>query len=185
VFNQSTIVNIKPIEGQGTDALVDVETYDFSGTAFSISRQLSNVQQLPFAASFNAANMVPGQNVHLSSPAFVTCCGAEYLAPATTITLMPQTIDGTVLASSTSGTFTIYSVQLSAFDLFAGLAVQPGQATLLAQPAQVQVYVDGSTQTLNSNPAAVGSTLRFYGLVFNDQGVLRMDCARINDGVPL
>jgi hypothetical protein len=33
--------------------------------------------------------------------------------------------------------------------------------------------------------AAAGSTLRFYGLVFNDQGVLRMDCAQINDGVPL
>jgi uncharacterized protein DUF5666 len=186
VFNQATpIVEIRPIEGQGKDGLVDVESYDFSSTTFHISDQLSNVQQLPFAATFNAANMVPGQNVYLSSPAFVTCCGAEYYAPATTITLMPQTIDGTVLGSSVSGNFTVYAVQLSNYDLFTSLAVQAAQSTLLTQPNQVQVYVDSSTQMLNSDPVAIGGTLRFYGLVFNDQGVLRMDCARINDGVPL
>jgi len=179
------IVTIEPIEGQGKDGLVDMEPYDFSSSTFHISGQVSNVQQLPFAATFNAANMVPGQNVYLSSPAFVTCCGLEYYAPATTITLMPQTIDGTVLGSSISGSFTIYTVELSNYDLFASLATQPAQATLLTQPDQVQVYVDSSTRMLNSDPVAVGSTLRFYGLVFNDQGVLRMDCAQINDGVPL
>ena len=36
---------------------------------------------------------------------------------------------------------------------------------------------------LNTQPLAAGSTLRFYGLVFNDNGTLRMDCAQINDGV--
>jgi hypothetical protein len=186
VFNQAIpIVTIKPIEGQGKDGLVDAESYDFSSTTFHISDQLSNVQQLPFAATFNAANMVPGQNVYLSSPAFVTCCGVEYYAPATTITLMPQTIDGTVLGSSVSGNFTVYAVQLSNYDLFMSLAVQAAQLTLLTQPNQVQVYVDSSTQMLNSDPVAIGGTLRFYGLVFNNQGVLRMDCARINDGVPL
>jgi len=55
--------------------------------------------------------------------------------------------------------------------------------TRLSQPDQVQVYVDAGTRLLNSNPVVVGGTLRFYGLVFNDQGVLRMDCAQINDGV--
>jgi hypothetical protein len=186
VFNQAIhIVDIKPIEGQVKDGLVDTESYDFSSTTFHISGQLSNVQQLPFAATFNAANMVPGQNIYLSSPEFVTCCGQQYYAPATTITLMPQTIDGTVLGSSISGNFTIYAVELSNYDLFASLAAQPAQATLLSQPNQVQVYVDSSTRMLNSDPVAVGSTLRFYGLVFNDQGVLRMDCAQINDGVPL
>jgi hypothetical protein len=186
VFNQAIpIVNIRPIEGQGKDGLVASEPYDFSRTTFHISGQLSNVQQLPFAATFNAANVVPGQNVYLSSPAFVTCCGQLYFAPATTITLMPQTIDGTVFGSSVSGNFTIYAVQLSNYDLLASLAAQPAQATLLTQPNQVQVYVDSSTRMLNSVPVAVGSTLRFYGLVFNNQGVLRMDCAQINDGVPL
>jgi len=186
VFNQATpVFTIQPIEGQGTDALVSTETYDFAGTTFHISGQLSNVQQLPFTAAFNAANMVPGQNVYLSSPAFVTCCGQTYYAPATTMTLMPQTIDGTVLGTSISGNFTVYSVELPAYDLFVSLATQPAQATLLTQPDQLQVYVDGGTRMLNSAPVAVGSTLRFYGLVFNDAGVLRMDCAQINDGVSL
>jgi hypothetical protein len=186
VFRQATpVVNIEPIQGQGKDELADTEPYDFSSTTFHISGELSNVQQLPFAATFNAATMVAGQNVYLSSPAFVTCCGAEFFAPASTMTLMPQTIDGTVLSTSTSGNFAVYAVILSDNDLFPGLATQPGQAQLLTQPNLVQVYVDGGTRMLNSDPVAAGSTLRFYGLVFNDQGVLRMDCAQINDGVPL
>jgi len=151
---------------------------------FNISGQLTNLQQLPFAATFNAANMVAGQNVYLSSPAFVTCCGLQYYAPATTITLMPQAIDGIVLGSSVSGNFTIYSVELANYDPFVILAALPGQATLVTQPDVVQVYVDSSTRMLNSTSVATGGTLRFYGLVFNDQGVLRMDCAQINDGVP-
>jgi hypothetical protein len=186
VFRQDTpLVVIQPIEGQGKDGLVNTETYDFSGTTFHISGQLSNVQQLPFSATFNAANMVAGQNVYLSSPAFVTCCGQDYYAPATTMTLMPQTIDATVVARSINGNFTIYAVELQNYDPFVTLAAQPAQAMLLTQPDQVQVYVDSSTRMFNSRPIAPGSTLRFYGLIFNDQGVLRMDCAQINDGVPL
>jgi predicted small lipoprotein YifL len=186
VFRQDIpIFVIQPIEGQGKDGLVTTETYDFSGATFHISGQLSNVQQLPFAATFDAANMVPGQNVYLSSPAFVTCCGQDYYAPATTMTLMPQTIDATVVGSSVNGNFTIYTVQLPDYDLFVTLAAQPAQASLLTQPDQVQVYVDSGTRMFNSDPVAPGSTLRFYGLVFNDQGVLRMDCAAINDGVAL
>jgi hypothetical protein len=184
VVNQPVpIVTIRPIEGQGKDGLVDLEAYDFGNTTFHISGQLSNIPQLPFAATFNAASMVPGQSVYLSSPAFVTCCGGQYYAPATTMTLVPQTIDGTVLDSSVSGNFTVYAVQLSAFDPFVSLATQSGQAALLTQPNRVQVYVDGNTRMLNSEPVAIGDTLRFYGLVFDDQGVLRMDCAQINDGV--
>jgi hypothetical protein len=185
VYNQAVpIVTIKPVTGQGTDGLVNLEPYDFSSTMFNISGQLTNLQQLPFAATFNAANMVAGQNVYLSSPAFVTCCGLQYYAPATTITLMPQAIDGIVLGSSVSGNFTIYSVELANYDPFVILAALPGQATLVTQPDVVQVYVDSSTRMLNSTSVATGGTLRFYGLVFNDQGVLRMDCAQINDGVP-
>ena len=37
---------------------------------------------------------------------------------------------------------------------------------------------------LNTQPVTVGSPTRFYGLVFNDNGTLRMDCAEIFDGVP-
>jgi hypothetical protein len=30
----------------------------------------------------------------------------------------------------------------------------------------------------------VGSVVRFNGLLFNDNGTLRMDVAQVNDGVP-
>jgi hypothetical protein len=100
------------------------------------------------------------------------------------MTLMPQVIDGTVTASTQSGNFTDYTVSLAPYDLFPLLAVQPGQTTVENNPSQVEVYVDSNTQLLNTtNTLAEGSTLRFYGIVFNDGGTLRMDCAQVNDGV--
>jgi hypothetical protein len=99
------------------------------------------------------------------------------------MTLMPQTINGTVAGSSSSGNFTDYTVSLAPYDLFPMLAVQPNQTTVEKNPSQVEVYIDSNTQLLNTQPLAAGSTLRFYGLVFNDNGTLRMDCAQVNDGV--
>jgi hypothetical protein len=125
--------------------------------------------------------MVGGQNVDVTSPAF-SLAGGTY-TPANTVTLIPQTIDGAVSSSSTTGNFTVYTVTLASYDLFPQLAVQPGQTTLLTNPNAVQVYVDSNTQMLNTQSLAAGSTLRFYGLVFNDSGRLRMDCGQISDGV--
>lgn len=155
--------------------------FDFSNAVFQISGQLTNLQSLPFAPEFSASNMVPGQNVDLTSPALIVSGGVY--TPANTITLIPQTSDGEVVSSSTNGSFTIYQVALASYDLFPVFAVQPGQANLLNNPSEIEVYVDSNTQKLNSQPLAPGSTLRFYGLVFNDNGTLRMDCAQVNDGV--
>ena len=153
--------------------------YYFSSASFQISGALGNLQSLPFVPSFNASNVVPGQNVYLTThvPDF------SATMPATTIMLVPQTINGTVLASSSSGGFSVYTVELAPYDLFPNLAVQAGQPTLLTNPNEVNVYVDGSTRRLNSTPLVAGSTLRFRGLVFNDNGALRMDCAQVNEGV--
>ncbi len=155
---------------------------NFGSTVFQISGQLSYVQGLPFTTSFTAANRVDGQNVFISTHALTISGGPAY-EPATTMTLIPQTIDGTVSAVSSSGSFNTYTVTLAPYDLFADLAVQAGQTTLLKTPNNVVVYVDSTTQLLNTTPAAVGSVLRFNGLIFNDNGTLRMDCAWINDGV--
>jgi hypothetical protein len=156
--------------------------FDFSGAIFQVSGQLTNLQSLPFSPGFSASNMVAGQNVDVSTAANIGLPGPNY-TPANTITLIPQTIDGTVAGSSTSSNFTDYTVTLAPYDLFPALAVQQGQTTLLNNPSQVEVYVDSNTQMLNTQPLAAGSTLRFYGLVFNDNGTLRMDCAQVNDGV--
>lgn len=166
----------------GSGYYFDAPYIEFSNAVFGISGQLTNVENLPFVASFNGSNMVPGQNVDLSSQA-LSVMGGVY-TPANTITLIPQTVDATVVGSSTSGAFTDYTVLLASYDLFPNLAVQQGQTTLLNNPSQMEVYVDRNTQQLNTQQAlAVGSTLRFYGLVFNDNGTLRLDCAQVRDGV--
>jgi hypothetical protein len=152
-----------------------------SGSAvFQTSGTLANLQSLPFAPSFTAANMVDGQNVSITS--HVSSWEGNPL-PVATITLMPQTIDGTVSAVSSEGNFTTYTVTLAGYDLFPDLAEQKGQTTLLTNPRTVVIYADSNTQMLNTAPVAVGSLLRFHGLVFNDNGTLRMDCAQVNNGV--
>jgi hypothetical protein len=153
-------------------------------TIFQTSAQVNNLPSLPFSATFAANNMVAGQSVYLSTHAnaFPNSPG---LVAATTVTLLPQTINGTVTAVGSAGSFTTYTVALANYSLFTALATQPGQTTILTNPRSVVVYIDASTQTLNAAPLAIGSVLRFNGLVFNDNGTLRMDCAEVLDGVAL
>jgi hypothetical protein len=166
---------------QGQDPVPVDWPYNVNSAAFQISGQLTNLQTLPFVPSFTTSNIVAGQNVYISTHTFFA--SSDPYTHATTLTLMPQTINGTVMAASTSGNFTNYTISLAPYDLFPLLAVQAGQTTLLTNPSQVEVYVDNNTQRLNTQALALGSTLRFYGLVFNDNGTLRMDCVRVNDGV--
>lgn len=160
----------------------DPTDFDFENALFHISGALSNLQQLPFTAQFGPATLVDGQNVsittHQTTPPDVNLGYA-----GTTVTLVPQTINGTVTAVSSEGNFETYTVSLASYDLFPQLAVQTYQKTLLTSPGTVIVYADSSATRLNTRPIAVGSVVRFNGVVFNDGGTLRMDCLQINDGV--
>jgi hypothetical protein len=162
---------------------VSALSYSFGNATFQTSGQLANLQSLPFTPTFTAANMVAGQNVSITSHAAALPNSPNRIAAAT-VTLMPQTINGTITGISTDGSFDTYMVQLASYDLMPALAVQPGQTTLLTNPGTVAVYVDGSTQMLNTTALQPGSVMRFYGLLFNDHGTLKMDCAQVNDGVP-
>jgi hypothetical protein len=179
-YSPTTRLDELIVESQGNIPLGQTNSFNYSSATFQISSQLANVQSLPFTASFNAANMVGGQNVLTTNHA-QTLPSQDF--PLTTITLLPQTINGTVSEVSSSGSFTTYTVTLAPYDLFTFLPVQPGEIATLTNPGTVVVYVDSNTRLLNSDPLAVGSLLRFNGLVFNDNGTLRMDCAQINDGV--
>jgi hypothetical protein len=181
--SQSTLfAHVDDWAGPITYGLSITNPFSFNNAVFQISGQLANVQSLPFTASFNASNMVDGQNVFMTTHATAESRYPIYV-PVTTMTLIPQTINGKVISVSTSGNFTVYTVTLAAYDLFPDLAVQPGQTTVVSNPGNVVIYVDGNTQLLSSSSIAVGSVLRFNGLVFNDSGTLRMDCAQVNDGV--
>jgi hypothetical protein len=160
----------------------DLMPYSFGSAVFQISGRLTNLQDLPFVPSFDAANMFDGQNVYITTHATTLQGGPTYF-PATTITLIPQTINGTINGISSDGSFTTYDVALATYDLIPDLAVQPGQTTVLTNPSNVVVYVDSNTQMLNSQPLAVGSVARFSGMLFNDSGTARMDCSQVNDGV--
>ncbi len=171
------VMNALSVEQQG-DLPSLGGLYSLNATS-QISGQFTNLQSLPFVATFNSADMVDGQNVLVT--AHTTAPTAP--EPVNTLTLLPQTINGTVSAISTEGNFTTYTVMLAPYDLFPNLAVQPGQTTLLTNPNTVVVYADSNTQILSSGTVSVGGLFRFYGLVFNDNGTLRMDCAQVNDGV--
>jgi hypothetical protein len=158
------------------------EYYGAANTTFQISGRFTNLPTLPFVPNFSYATTFPGQNVSITTHA-VTVSGHYPYEPATTITLRPQTMNGTVTASSTSGNFQVYTVALAPYALPPLLAVQPGQSQTITHPGTVEVYLDSATQHLNTTPLAVGSVLRFNGLLFNDNGTLRMDCGQVNDGV--
>jgi Domain of unknown function (DUF5666) len=170
------------VEQQGQLLLGGGSYFSFGNAVFQTSGQFTNLPSLPFAPSFNATNMVAGQNIYISSHALTISPGPTYV-PAATVTLIPQTVNGTVSEVSMDGAFTTYTVSLASYDLIPALAVQAGQTTLLTNPGSVVVYVDSSTELLNTKSLAVGSVLRFNGLLFNDSGTLRMDCGQVNDGV--
>jgi hypothetical protein len=53
----------------------------------------------------------------------------------------------------------------------------------LTNPTTISVYVDTNTRMLNTGTVAAGSLIRFRGLIFDDNGTLRMDAGEIYDGV--
>lgn len=163
---------------QGKDLTISTWQYQSSASS-TFATWVQPDASLPFTPAFTAANVVTGQNVYVTSPAYVTV--STSVTAANTVTLLPQTIDAQISAVATSGSYTVYTATLASYDpivLLSGIS-----PNVVAQPATVTIYVSGSTQMLNSSAPAAGSTLRFYGLLFNDGGALRMDCTRIMDGV--
>ena len=154
--------------------------YDFN-TAYHISGQFSNLQNLPFPANFDSSSLFLGQNV------FVTSTGGRGGQGGLVVndfTLVPQTVNGTVTAVSNSGGFSVYTVSVAPYQIFPVThQLSQGPFATLSSPTTVFVYADGNTQLLQSGSISTGSLLRFRGLVFDDAGTLRMDCSEILDGV--
>jgi len=126
--------------------------------------------------------MFPGQNVYVTSHS-TTFQPQPINFVATSLTLIPQTVNGLVQQVSNDGPFTTYDVTLPSYDLIPSLATQPGQTTALNNPNSVVVCVDLSTQMCNSKQLAPGDVFRFTGLLLNDGGTHRMDCGTVEDGV--
>jgi hypothetical protein len=83
-----------------------IANYSFdASTAFKLSGEIAVPSTLPFSPTFDGSNMIAGQNVSAASQVIVTLGGTQ--THATTITLMPQTINGTITGVSSSGGFTV------------------------------------------------------------------------------
>ena len=164
----------------GTPFCGSVFQYD-TNTVFGISSQFTNLQNLPFTPSFTGPGFLLGQNIAIFSTGTFNSVNLETVTAAT---LVPQVVNGTVSSISTVNNFTVYSVSLAPYNIFPTLQQVVGPNNRLNNPSVIQVYVDSNTQALNSAPIAPGSLLRFRGLVFDDNGILRMDCNLIRDGVP-
>lgn len=100
--------------------------YSLGGADFRIS-DVANLQDLPFVPRFDATTMFAGQNVYVSTHATQLLNYPDYF-PATTLTLVPQPINGTILGiASSGGSTTSYRVALDPYELIPTLAVQAGR----------------------------------------------------------
>ncbi|HEY4379087.1 MAG TPA: DUF5666 domain-containing protein [Acidobacteriaceae bacterium] len=123
-----------------------------SSTAFAITRQFGSLSGLPFTPSFSPTNLVAGQTVGVIASSI-----SGNTATASNVTLVPQTLSGTVTAKATSGGYNVYTLTLASGSAFATLS---GATT-------VTVYTSSATVPMATNAIAAGSNVRFNGLVFN------------------
>ncbi|MGC2299151.1 MAG: hypothetical protein WA476_10140, partial [Acidobacteriaceae bacterium] len=170
-------------EAQGSEQYVTGwPTYSFGNATFAAWGGLTNTANLPFTPSFTADTVVVGQMASITSHVAAVQPWPVYV-PAATVTLMPQTVNGTVSAVQTQGGFTVYTLTLAPYDVFPQFAVQGGQTTVLTNPTQMVVYADQNAQVVNAGSVSAGNVGRFTGVVFNDNGTLRMDCTQVMAGV--
>ncbi|SFS01781.1 hypothetical protein SAMN05421771_0615 [Granulicella pectinivorans] len=156
--------------GPGTAGTIAGTSYTIavaSGTTFATSANFGTLPSLPFTPVFTAGTLFAGQNVEVDASAV-----SGTSATAGTVTLVPQTIDGTVAAISSQGGFTAYTVTLNAGSSLA----------TLTGATSVVVFTTASTQMMNSASIVVGGAVRFNGLLFLDAGVLKLVCGGAMDG---
>jgi len=143
----------------------------FTGnTEFLIDGEFQAPQGLPFTPGFDRNSVVAGQDVAVTSGSIPL--SGPY-PTVTTVTLLPQTVDGTVDSVSSSNGFQVYQLSLASYD---PLSTTRGRVSL-------EVYVSSQTRMLNTTSIEAGEVLRFHGMVFSDQGSLRMVADQVNDGV--
>jgi hypothetical protein len=149
-------------------------------TVYGFSGEFSNVASLPFPAVISQSTWTTGQ---YTAQTLSLGSGNQNFPFAQTNRLIPQTLNGTVESLTNQNGFAVYTVILSSYNLFAVTQQGTFVPVPVSEPTTVVVYVDTSATFLNSGVIQTGSLLRFRGIVFNDNGALRMDCNEILAGV--
>jgi hypothetical protein len=153
----------------------------YPNTNYLVSGEFTNLASLPFTPTFNATTTALAQ---YTSASLSIGGGSQNYPTAETLTLEPQTINGTVQSVSNQNGVAVYTVVMAPYNLFSTLQANylPGTQTL-TMPNTVTVYADSSTQFVHTTMIEEGDLLRFRGVIFNDGGTLRMDCNEVLDGV--
>ena len=149
-----------------------------TSTVWAITPQFVSLTGLPFKPSFTAATA--GQSVGVVASSVSTV--APPSAVAANVYLIPQTIGGTVTKVATSGSYTAYTLTLNSGSAFTSLS---GASTITVYTSSATAG-PVATATGAAPPAiAVGSTVRFNGLIFNlGSGNFAMVAGCSPDGPP-
>jgi hypothetical protein len=151
----------------GSSAASSLETDTIainSTTAFQLPQRLGNVTGgvTPFTPVFSASTLFAGQVVSVATSGVTSNS-----ATAASVSLSPQTIDGTVSAITSATGTAGYSTYTVTLDSGSWLATLTGKTT-------VTVYANGNVQSINASQIAVGSAARFNGFLFNNNGSLAL-----------
>lgn len=146
-------------------------------TVFRAEGEFAQLSSLPFNTDLSLTTLFPGQEIAVTNTNLARSGGQVYdpAFAATSITLMPQVINGTITSISSQAGFNTYTVQLTNTDAL----------VRLGQPSLVTVYADANAAILTTTTPTVGTVARFRGLLFKDGSALRMACNQINTGAPL
>jgi hypothetical protein len=133
-----------------------------SSTAWAIAPQFVSLTGLPFTPSFSPTNLVAGQTVGVIASSVSTVPPPS--ATAASVTLIPQTIGGTVTKVATSGSYTAYTLTLNSGSAFTSLS---GASTITVYTSSATVGPVATATGAAPPTIAPGSNVRFNGLIFN------------------
>jgi hypothetical protein len=148
-----------------------------SSTVFAITPQFISLTGLPFTPSFTSTNLSPGQSVGV-----VTSSITGSTATAADVYLIPETVGGTVTKIATAGSYTAYTVTLNSGSAFTSLS---GASTITVYTSTATAGPAATASGAAPPAIAVGSDVRFNGLIFNlGSGNFAMVAGVCPDGPP-
>ena len=157
-----TQVSRQQIGMPSTTTPIETNTITINGsTTFQLPGRFGNVSggALPFTPTFSASTLFAGQVVSVAASSVT-----NNAATAVSVSVAPQTVDGTVASISSANGYAAYVVTLPS----------GGWLATLTGMTSVTVYTNDNVQAINTNPIAVGSSVRFNGFLFKNSGALVM-----------
>ncbi len=138
--------------------------FQFTGnTIFQHAGSAIDLTDLPFTPSFASfADVALGQGLSIDWSA-QQLLGTQPQTEAITAVLVPRTFSGTITALTPASNYTVYTLTLAANDL-----MKP-----VSNTGSVTAYTNAGTQ-LEDGPLAVGDLVNMHGLVYSEQGTLRL-----------